>query len=272
LHWEQGLGDTLQFIRFAHLVKERGGRVWVLCQPPLVRLLALCPAVERVFGRAVLPEFAVHAPLMSVPAILGTKGLLPEPPYLFADAGTIAHWRVQLQCALGVTDVKSIFKIGIAWQGNPENRIDRWRSFPLEQFAPLAALPGVRLISLQKGAGTEQLRALNGRFPVVELPSNVQGLEDGRDFLDTAGVMSQLDLVVTPETAVAHLAGSLGVRTWIALYAVGDWRWRSEGGVSTWYPNARLFRQTKLGDWGAVFDRMARDLAQELLPRSDVAA
>jgi Flp pilus assembly protein TadD len=272
LHWEQGLGDTLQFIRFAGLVKERGGRVWVLCQPPLVRLVALCSDVDRVFGKAVLPEFAVHAPLMSLPAILGTKGLLPGAPYLFADAGTIAHWRAQLQSALGVTDLTSVFKIGIAWQGNPENRIDRWRSFPLEQFAPLALLPGVRLINLQKGAGTEQLRALNGRFPVVELQSGIQGIEDQRDFLDTAGIMSALDLVVTPETAVAHVAGSLGIRTWVALCAVGDWRWLAEEDACAWYANTRLFRQTALGDWDGVFRRMAQLLAQEMQTRNHAAA
>jgi Flp pilus assembly protein TadD len=272
LHWEQGLGDTLQFIRFAPLVKERGGKVWVFAQPPLVRLLALCPGVDRVFGAAPLPDFPVHAPLMSAPAILGLKSSPPGAPYLFAGAESTAQWRDVLQRTVGVAELASVFKIGIAWQGNPVNRIDRWRSFPLEQLAPLAELPGVRLISLQKGPGTEQIARLAGRFPVAELHAGITGLEDRRDFLDTAGIMSHLDLVVTAETAVAHLAGGLGVRTWVALPSVGDWRWLHEQGMSTWYPRTRLFHQATLGDWQGVFRSMAGALAHELTAKNEMAA
>jgi Flp pilus assembly protein TadD len=270
LHWEQGLGDTLQFIRFAPLVKQRGGQVWVFCQPSLVRLVALCPGVDRAFGSSPLPDFPVHAPLMSVPAILGTTlASLPGAPYLFADAATIEQWRLVLRRALGVADLTSVFKIGIAWQGNPQNRVDLWRSFPLKQLAPLAELAGVRLISLQKGPGTEQVRALDRQFPVVELDSGIAGLEDRRDFLDTAAVISLLDLVVTPETAVAHLAGSLGVPTWVALSSVGDWRWMNDGDDSPWYANTRLFRQATMGDWDGVFRRMADSLQREIMKKSN---
>src|SRR5205814_8105233 len=108
---------------------------------------------------------------------------------------------------------------GVAWQGNARNRVDRWRSVPLTQFAHLAELPGVRLVSLQKGEGTGQLAALAGRFPVAVLDDPARGAEDRRDFLDTAAVIRQLDLVITPESAVAHLAGGLGVRVWVALAA-----------------------------------------------------
>ena len=231
LHWEQGLGDTLQFIRFAPQVAERGGRVWVFCQPPLARLVARCEGVDRVFdGTTPLPPIDAHAPLMSVPAIIGTTlSTLPQAPYLSADAATIEQWRGVLARALDVADLASVYKIGIAWQGNPQNKIDRWRSFPLELLAPLAEIAGVRLISLQKGPGTEQIRALDGRFPVAELDSRIEGLEDRRDFLDTAAVMSLLDLVVTPETAVAHLAGALAVKCWVALCHAGDWRWMADG-------------------------------------------
>jgi len=266
LHWEQGLGDTLQFIRFAQQVKERGGQVWVYCQAPLVRLVASSPGVDRVLDKSVpFTDFQVHAPLMSVPAILGnTLATLPAAPYLFADAATIARWRLVLSRVLGVADLASVFKIGIAWQGSPQNRIDRWRSFPLDRLAPLAKLPGVRLISLQKGPGTEQIRALAGRFPVAELDGRIEGLEDKRDFLDTAAVIRLVDLVVTPETAVAHLAGSLGARTWVALSSVGDWRWMVDQDDSPWYSNTRLFRQTNMGDWDDVFRRMAGALQQEI--------
>ncbi len=264
LHWEQGLGDTLQFIRFAPLVKERGALVWVYCQPPLHRLVARNAGVDHILdGKAPAPDFPVHAPLLSVPAILGnTVATLPAAPYLSADAATISHWRAALLRALGVADLASVFKIGIAWQGSRQNRIDRWRSFPLEQFAPLAGLPGVRLISLQKGTGTEQLGALAGRFGVTELPSAGPGGEDERDLLDTAAVMSLLDLVVAPDTAVGHLAGSLGVRAWIALSHVGEWRWMVDGDNTPWYPSIRIFRQTKLNDWESVFRRMADALRQ----------
>jgi hypothetical protein len=125
-------------------------------------------------------------------------------------------------------------------------------------------VPGVRLISLQKGEGTEQVAALRGRFRVAELVPNERSEEDRRDFLDTAAVMSQLDLVVTPETAVAHLAGSLGVRTWVPLSSVGDWRWMVDRDDSPWYPTIRLFRQTAPGDWNGVFRRMAEALRREL--------
>ena len=177
LHWEQGLGDTLQFIRFAPQVAERGGRVWVYCQAALARLVARCHGVERVFdGTTPLPPIETHAPLMSVPAILGTTlETLPQAPYLSADAATIEQWRGVLARALDVTDLASVYKIGIAWQGNPQNRIDRWRSFPLELLAPLSEIAGVRLISLQKGPGTEQVRALGGRFPVAELDGGIEG-------------------------------------------------------------------------------------------------
>jgi hypothetical protein len=266
LHYEQGLGDTLQFIRFAPLVKQRGGRVWLYCQASLVRLMSLCQGVDLVFdNKSPVPDFQLHVNLMSVPAIVGTTAAtFPSKPYLAADGATIGRWRQALSRALGVADLDSIFKVGIAWQGNPQNRIDRWRSFPLAHFSQIAQFSGVRLINLQKGAGTEQLAALAGQFPVVQLDGRIEGLDDGRDFLDTAAVMSLLDLVITPETAVAHLAGGMGVRTWVALSHVGDWRWMVDGDTCPWYPSTRMFRQTTLGDWDGVFRRMAECLGQEL--------
>jgi Tfp pilus assembly protein PilF len=265
LHYEQGLGDTLQFIRFASQVKERGGRVWVFCQPPMVRLLSLCPSIDFVtHGEGGIPEFDVHAPLMSVPSILRTTvDTLPRDPYLAADAATIEEWRPVLAQALDVRDLNSVFKIGIAWQGSPKNHIDRWRSFPLAHFARLASIPGVRLVSLQKDAGTEQLAAHAHEFSVARPDLIAPGGENRRDFLDTAALMSLLDLVITPETAVAHLAGSLGVRTWVAISHVGDWRWMVEGESCPWYPSARLFRQPALGDWDHVFRTMERTLTRE---------
>jgi Flp pilus assembly protein TadD len=272
LHYEQGFGDTLQFIRFAPQVKERGGRVWLFCQTPLVRLMSLCPSLDWVIdGSPPFPDFPIHAPLLSVPSILKiTTATFPREPYLEADAATIDFWRPILSRALGVTQLHSVFKIGIAWQGSPLNRIDRWRSFPLSHFANLSRFPGVRLINLQVGAGTEQLAEQAENFPVTQLHRGIEGLEDKRDFLDTAAVMSLLDLVITPETAVAHLAGALGVRTWVALSTVGDWRWMTGGDSCPWYPSARLFRQTTLHDWAGVFRQIEDCLSQELAQRNAV--
>jgi hypothetical protein len=125
-------------------------------------------------------------------------------------------------------------------------------------------VPGVRLVSLQKGSGIEQLNALGGRFTVAELDNRVEGLEPRRDFLDTAAVMSLLDLVVTPETAVAHLAGALAVKCWVALCHAGDWRWMVEGDQCPWYSRMRLFRQPTMGAWHDVFSQMAAELRKEL--------
>ena len=140
------------------------------------------------------------------------------------------------------------FMIGIAWQGNPARRMDNWRSFPLAQLAPLAALPGVRLVSLQVEHGLDQLDDSNRKFPVLDLLG-----KRNRDFVETAALMTQLDLVITPDTAVAHLAGGLGLRTWVGLCSVGDWRYPHGRDDTPWYPTMRLFRQSKLGEWDGVF-------------------
>jgi len=276
LHAEQGLGDALQFVRFASRVRRRGGRVLVACHEPLCRLLARCPDVDLVVDwRSPLPDCDVHAPLMSLPAILGTTlaNLPARIPYTSVDSRTVEDWRPVVARALGLGSggdtsgrlkPARVFKIGIAWQGSRANQIDSWRSFPLTHFAHLAELPGVRLISLQKGDGTEQLARLGGQFPVSELRHLDQDGEGRRDFLDTAAVMSQLDLVVTPDTATAHLAGSLGIRVWVALPTANDWRWLIDREDSPWYPTMRLFRQTTFGDWDDVFRRMAGTLRQEL--------
>ena len=213
LHGEQGLGDILQFVRFACPVKRRGARVIAACPDSMVRLVASCPGVDSVQDwYDPIPDCDFHAPLMSLPAILGTtlESLPGEHPYLSADAETVARWRPIVERSLasaypGDDDREAgpgrPFTIGIAWQGNPRNRIDPWRSFPLVQLAHIAELPGVRLISLQKGAGIEQLAGLSGRFPVAVLPGCGPGEDDRRDFLDTAAIMSLVDLVIAPESA-----------------------------------------------------------------------
>ena len=170
------------------------------------------PSVDRVLdGNCAVPGFSRARPPHERAGHPGNDpgNASPASPISRPTPRRSTHWRPALARASASRTWHSVFKIGIAWQGSPQNRIDRWRSFPLAHFAQLANLPGVRLVSLQKGPGTEQLAALAGQFPVAELDGRIQGLEDKRDFLDTAAVMSLLDLVVTPETAVAHLAGRL---------------------------------------------------------------
>ncbi len=255
VYMEQGLGDQIQFLRYVPLVQQQGGRVVVECPASLVPLFATCPGIDQLVAeKSPLPPFDVHAALLSLPHLLGTRlDTVPaKVPYLSADAGRVASWRRVLEGIPG-------FRVGIAWQGNPRHPWDRHRSVPLDRFAPLAQVPGVRLISLQKGAGTEQLRGVGEGMPVVTLPDDRDA--DGA-FLDTAAVVAQLDLVVTADTALAHLAGALGVPVWVAVSALSDWRWLLDREETPWYPTMRLFRQTALGDWAPVFARMAAELRQ----------
>ena len=265
LHFEQGYGDTLQFVRFARPVKRRGGRVVVLCPSTLVRLISRCEGVDLACdGVGIEPECHIHAPLLSVPAILGTTlDTLPSRvPYLFADPVQVDRWRGVMDRVLDPARGTGgggprPFRVGIAWQGRPENGGDRWRSFRLEHFAPIAEVPGVELVSLQLGYGSEQLAELGGRFPVVELPGR-----RGQEFGETAAIAANLDLVISPCTAIAHLAGGLGLPVWVALSYVGDWRWMTDREDSPWYPTLRLFRQPAHGDWDSVFRRMAEALRE----------
>ena len=266
---EQGIGDTLQFLRFAREVKRRGGHVVVYCTEPLVGIVARCESVDQVLNSIVpLPDCQVYSSLLSLPAILGAtrESLSADVPYLSAVPGTIERWRpVVEQCAInhggreddGPSGPRRALRIGIAWQGNPRHRVDRWRSIPLRNFAHLAEIPGVQLISIQKGEGTEQIAELAGRVPVAILRDPSGDDEDRRDLLDTAAVMHHLDLVITPDSALAHLAGSLGVKVWVALPAVAEWRWLIDRDDSPWYPSMTLFRQSVSGDWDGVFRRMA---------------
>ncbi len=214
LYGEQGLGDTLHFVRYAPLVQARGGRVVVQCQNALLPLLSRSPGIDQLVGWGnAPPPFDVYAPLMSLPAAFHTtlETIPADVPYVFADPNLVAYWRQQLAPIRG-------FRVGIAWQGSPRHAWDRLRSVALEQFEPLARVEGVQLISLQKGPGSEQLHALGGRFPVVSLGDLLDG--SAGPFMDTAAVLANLDLVITVDTALAHLAGALGLRLGgIGLYA-----------------------------------------------------
>ena len=261
LHAEQGLGDTLQFIRYAPLVKALGGRTIVACQPALLRLLARAPGIDELVAIGSLPRFDVYAPLPSLPGLLkSTLETIPcRIPTLASDPVLDERWRVEFSS-------NPAFKIGIAWQGNRRHRADRFRSVPLTHFAPLAQQKGVQLFSLQKGDGSDQLSRLAGEFAVSDLASRLD--EETGPFMDTASVMKSLDLIITSDTSIAHLAGSLGVPVWVALPLVPDWRWLLKREDSPWYPTMRLFRQTERGNWKELFGRMAKELPS-LVERRD---
>ena len=256
LHAEQGLGDTIQFIRYVPLVKLSGGTVLVECQKALLGLLEGFPGIDRLIAhKDELPPFDVHAPLLSLPRILNTtlQSIPATVPYLEPKPELLKHWLRKLDQLDG-------FKIGIAWQGNPTFRSDRFRSVPLRYFAPLAEVPGVRLISLQKGFGTEQLADNRELFPVIDLGLDLD--HHSGPFMDTAALMKNLDLVITSDSVTPHLAGALGVQTWMATPFAPDWRWLLERSDSPWYPTMRLFRQKEPGNWDQVFEEIAKALSE----------
>jgi tetratricopeptide (TPR) repeat protein len=268
LHSEQGLGDTIQFCRYANLVRDLGARVILELPKSLIELLTPLQGVaEFVAHGTTPPAFDYHCPLLSLPLALKTdiENIPNCTPYLFGDRERTARWKRYL----GDTG----FLIGINWQGNRKSSIDPGRSFPLALYYAISQIPNVRLISLQKNDGLEQL---------LDIPADmrVEILEDSFDagensFLDSAAVIRNLDLVITPDTAIAHLSGALGCPTWIALKHVPDWRWMLEGRASPWYPTVSLFRQETKDNWEEPFARIHAELlnliANRHLKRSQTA-
>ena len=255
LHAEQGFGDTIQFIRFASLLKAQNSEVVFHCQPKVKRLFSKYEGIDRwVSVGEPTPPCDVHTSLLSLPGNFGTtlETLPATVPYLHAEEPLVEHWRKELDAIKG-------FKVGIAWQGSTGYQYDGQRSFPLSCFEPLAKIVGVRLISLQKGAGMEQISANSDRFEVFEFGSRLDLGEDA--FVDTAAVISSLDLVIGCDSSVVHLAGALGAPVWLPLAKVADWRWLLHREDSPWYPTMQLFRQSIMGDWGSVFGRISNSLA-----------
>jgi tetratricopeptide (TPR) repeat protein len=245
----KGLGDAIQFYRYAILARERGAHVILSLNDPLLPLLRNAVRALPVIGLDEVPErFDYHISLMHLPHALGLEAVSMD-RYLAAEPQRVKAWRERIG-AHG-------YRIGVAWQGDAAALGAEGKSFPLAALEGIARLPGVRLVSLQKNAGTEQLK----RLPAGMTVEAFDDLDSGPGaFLDTAAVMENLDLVISCDTAIAHLAGALDVPNWIALKYVPEWRWFLDRTDTPWYPRARLFRQQNPGIWAPVFEAMEAQL------------
>lgn len=252
VHDEQGVGDAIQFIRYAKLLKQAGATVFVECNTQLSRLFRSAHHVDGVVPRATaLPEVDAYVPLLSLPHKLGTTpdSIPAHVPYIDAEPALVAQWAARLGPRTGR------LRVGLVWSGNPEFKADRLRSPGLRHVLPLLAVPGVEVYALQKGPGRKDLEVLGTPPGLVDL-----GPEIG-DFADTAAIMANLDLVISSCTGPAHLAGALGVKTWVMLPFAPDWRWMRDRTDSPWYPTVRLFRQPGRDRWPELVAEVAGALA-----------
>jgi Tfp pilus assembly protein PilF len=252
LHAEQGFGDAIQFARYVPLVAARGAKVVLEVPPPLAALFARVEGAALVVGRGdELPAFDCHCPLASLPLAFKTRleTIPAQVPYLSAAPDRVATWRQRLPPA-------GKRRVGIAWAGNANFKGDQSRSIGLARFSPLLAVPGIEFVGLQRDLRDGDRDILRNHPQVVHLGDAIA------DFGDTAAVMSSLDLVISSDTSVAHLAGALGKPVWVLLQFVADWRWLRGRSDNPWYPTARLFRQGQIDDWESVVGRVAEALRQ----------
>jgi Flp pilus assembly protein TadD len=249
---DHGLGDTIQFFRYLPLMAACVEATFV-CPPRLRRLLSSKATPRIVDSLPAGEEFDAQIAISSLPYAFGTRlETIPAAvPYLAAEPALREKWARRIGAAG--------FKIGVVWQGNPDPEADRARSMPLPALAPLAEVAGVRLISLQKGVGEEQLSLLPLSMRVETLGADFDAGPDA--FIDTAAAMTCLDLIVTCDTSIAHLAGALAAPVWVALKSNAEWRWLTGHADSPWYPTMRLFRKSRRGVWRDVFEAMALEIA-----------
>ncbi|MEA2975264.1 MAG: hypothetical protein QOF19_784 [Alphaproteobacteria bacterium] len=252
LHAEQGIGDTLQFVRYVPLIANTDGEVILEVQRDLTALLSQIKGVSRLAIRdEPLPEFDIQCPLLSLPLIFRTElDTIPAKiPYIEVPEDRIKKWKHRLP-------PRKDMRVGVAWAGNPQFKADRGRSIGLARFAPLLSQAGVQFVSLHREVRAEHAGILQS------LPQLIHFGEELEDFADTAAVISQLDLVISSDTSIVHLAGAMGVPVWILLKFSADWRWMLGSENSPWYPTAKLYRQPKLGDWESVIERVREDLSR----------
>ena len=247
---EQGFGDTIQFIRYVEEVAKYSGNIIVECQKPLFRLLLNVPKIDRLIIKGDhVPNFNVCAPLLSIPYILGTTSasIPANTPYLFANDNSVHLKNLQ----------EKNKNVGIVWAGSPKHKNDRNRSTQLSNFLPLASLPGVQLFSLQAGSRRADLKRIINETTIIDATSEIN------DYADTAAIIGQLDLIISVDTSVAHLAGAMGKPVWVLLPFAPDYRWLLDRGDSPWYPTMQLYRQRSLGNWSDIFDEIERLLRAE---------
>lgn len=257
LHAEQGLGDTLQFIRYARTLKKQGATIIAAVQDPLIPLLSQCPYLDTVISLwAPFPHYDVHAPLLTLPLIMNTtEETIPSAhqPYLYAQSDLIDYWHTKLAHDKN-------FKIGLCWQGNASYQhrflkaVVAAKSIPINVLEPLSTIPGISFYSLQKINGTEQLNTLPSHFQIISFDDNFDQ-EHGR-FMDTTALIKNLNLIITVDTSIAHLAGALGAHVWLLLPNPPDWRWMLNRSDTPWYPTMQLFRQPEPGNWHAVIQEI----------------
>lgn len=251
VHAEQGLGDTIQFIRFVPLLARfEPASVTVMVQPGLIDLVASLPGIDRVIGPQAAPAGVdLRVPLLDLPGWfgLGAADFAVGVPYLHADTTAAARWKAALDGAPGR-------RIGVVWKGRADHANDRNRSMRLDDLLPLAATPGTRWFSLQRETSADEEAALAA--------AGIEALGPRfTDMADTAAALAALDLVISVDTSIAHLAGALGRPVWVMLPAVPDWRWLLNRADSPWYPAARLFRQPQRGDWKSVVGALGAALS-----------
>jgi Tfp pilus assembly protein PilF len=257
VHGEQGYGDTIMMLRYLPLLAQAGAHVTFFVAPELLRLLRTLSSPIEFVDRVDARTFDYQSAAMSLPGRLWTTaGFASQVPYLAPEAELVARWRARIG--------DHGFKVGISWQGNPAGKADRGRSMLLAQLAPLAQIPGVRLISLQTHHGLDQLQQLPPGMSVELLGGDYAAGPDS--FVDAAAAMHCVDLVVTTDSAPAHLAGALGRPCWVLLMHVPDWRWMIGREDSPWYPHTRLFRQSERGNWETPVRKVAEELRQRRRP------
>jgi tetratricopeptide (TPR) repeat protein len=251
IHAEQGTGDTLQFIRYAPLVAQAGASVVVECQPEVAALVANIEGVSTVVRQGdKFPEFDTQIPMLSLPRIFGTEmETIPSFSYLNAPKKPVVKIKPGKK-----------FAVGLVWAGSPTHRNDKQRSIPLEALAPLLDVPGCQFYSLQVGDRQKDIKSLNVAKKIADLSGKLN------DFSATASVVDQLDVVISVDTAVAHLAGGMGNLTWTLLPFESEWRWLMGRDDSPWYPSMRLFRQATSGDWGSVVEAVGAALRKAAKP------
>jgi tetratricopeptide (TPR) repeat protein len=260
LYAEQGFGDTFQFLRFVNLARRASGAANIVleCDRPLAKILASYSGIDQLICRGdALPTFDAHASIHSLPRLLKTRleAIPRETPYLFSDSALAKSWGTRLAEVAG-------FRVGINWHGREQHALAQQRDLPLEWLTDLGKSPDVHLVSLQKGSSRSDLALSQDTKPVALLGEDMDS--SSGPFMDTAAIMMNLDLVITSDTSVAHLAGALGVPVWVALSYAADWRWFLDRTDSPWYPTMQLFRQKKAGDWAGVFEEIQAALAARL--------